>query len=140
MSGPVPTSPAIKVLEGNPSHRPLRALAVATGVPEKPSWLKGPAGLLWRRLVPELQHAGLVGKVDEIALVSLCQTWAQVLAADVELADPAKRDDPRLQRRALQLRASLLPYLQQFGLTPASRARLAPPAPPHDDTMGGLLR
>jgi phage terminase small subunit len=139
MSGPAPTSTAIKVLEGNPSHRPLRTVLVATGTPVAPPWLKGRARKVWARLVPELQHAGLVGVVDEIALASLCQTWAQLIAIDVELADPENRGDVGLQRRANQLRGLLLPQLVQFGLTPASRNRLAPPAPPTDDTMGGLL-
>jgi phage terminase small subunit len=75
---------------GNPSHRPLRRVPVALGTPAKPSWLKGDAGALWKTLVPELQHAGLVGKVDDVALVSLCQTWAQLLAVDRELADPRR--------------------------------------------------
>lgn len=139
MSGPAPTPTSVRVLEGNPSHRPLRTIPVATGIPVKPSWLKGDAGALWKSLVPELQHAGLVGKVDEVALTVLCQTWAASLAVDRELTDPDKADDPRLQRRAGQLRASLLAYCTAFGLTPASRTRLAPPAPPRDDTMGGLL-
>jgi P27 family predicted phage terminase small subunit len=140
MSGPAPTPTSVRVLEGNPSHRPLRTTTLATGAPVKPSWLKGSAGALWRRLVPELQHAGLVGRVDEIALASLCQTWAQLLEVDRDLADPDKRDDARLQRRAGQLRASLLAYAVQFGLTPASRNRLTPPTAPQSDDMDGLLR
>ena len=140
MSGPAPTPTSVRVLEGNPSHRPLRTVTLATGVPVKPPWLKGDAGALWKSLVPELQHAGLVGKVDEVALVSLCQIWSQSLAADHELADPDKADDPRLQRRAIQLHASLLAYAVQFGLTPASRNRLTPPTSPQSDDMDGLLR
>ena len=140
MSGGPPTPTAIRVLEGVRGHRPLRAVPVATGIPVKPSWLKGPGGALWRRLVPELLRTGLVGQVDEIALASLCSTWAQLIAADRELGDPARGDDARLARRANQLRTSLLALLVQFGLTPASRNRLAPPASPRDDTMGGLLK
>jgi P27 family predicted phage terminase small subunit len=139
MSGPIPTAPAIKVMEGNRAHRPLPAIPVNTGLPVVPSWLRGEARRLWKRLVPELQHGGLIGRVDEIGLASLCQTWSALIAADKALADPANRDDVRLQRTSNQLRGLLLPQLKEYGLTPASRARLAPPAPPHDDTMGGLL-
>lgn len=139
MSGPAPTSPAIKVLEGNRGHRPLRRAPVVQGTPIPPVWLRGQARKLWRHLVPELSRLGLASKVDEPALVALCQTWQALMAVDVELADPAKRFDARLQRRASQLRGLLLTYLTQFGATPASRARLAPPTPPSSDDMGGLL-
>jgi P27 family predicted phage terminase small subunit len=140
MSGPAPTSPAIKVLEGGTGHRPLRRVPVPQGTPVPPLWLRGQARKLWGHLVPELQRLQLVGKIDEPALVALCTTWQMLLAVDVELADPKKCDDPRLQRRASQLRALLLTYLQQFGATPASRARLAPPTPPSSDDMNGLLQ
>jgi P27 family predicted phage terminase small subunit len=140
VKGRPPTPSAIRVLEGVRGHRPLRREPAAFGAPIKPSWVKGPAGALWRSIVPELQRTGVVGAIDTPALVALCECWAQLCAVDAELADPGNRGDAGLQRRSNQLRALLLSYLAAFGLTPASRSRLAPPAPPTDDTMGGLLR
>jgi phage terminase small subunit len=141
MKGRLPTPTAIRVLEGVRGHRPLRREPVAVGLPAKPSWLKGPPADIWRGLVPQLIGSGLVHKVDEIGLANLCTTWASLIETDRELTQPQKRDDPRLQRRSNQLRGLLLPQLREFGLTPGSRSRLAPPAPPADDTtMGGLLR
>ena len=81
---------------------------------------------------------GVVGKVDEPALVVLCEVWSQLLAVDAELA--VNSSDAGLQRRANQLRSTLLSYLTAFGCTPVARARVAPPAPPSSDDMNGLLR
>jgi P27 family predicted phage terminase small subunit len=140
MSGRPPTPTAIRVLEGVRGHRPLRREPIAQGLPVAPPWLRGQARKLWGRLVPELEHMGVVGKVDEPALVALCQCWSQLCSVDQELADPAKHGDAGLQRRANQLRGVLLTYLTQFGATPVARARVAPPAPPSSDDMNGLLR
>jgi phage terminase small subunit len=140
MSGPPPTPTAIRVLEGNPSKRPLRLTPIAQGLPAKPPWLTGRPADIWRGLVPQLIGSGLVGKMDEIALANLCVTWASLIETDRELTEPQKRDDVRLQRRSNQLRGLLLPQLREFGLTPGSRSRLASPAPPSSDDMNGLLR
>jgi P27 family predicted phage terminase small subunit len=140
VSGPSPIPPTIRVLEGNPGKRPLRAVPIATGLPVAPPWLRGQARKLWHRLVPELVGAGIVGAVDAAALTTLCTTWAQLVDLDQLLSEPANRGDAGLQRRANQLRSTLLAYLTAFGCTPAARARITTPAPPSSDDMNGLLR
>jgi P27 family predicted phage terminase small subunit len=138
MKGRPPTPTAIRVLEGVRGHRPLRREPAAFGAPSKPPWLKGTGAAFWRSIVPELTRVGVVGAVDTPALVAMSECWAQLCAVDAALT--ADQGDASLQRRSNQLRASLLSYFSAFGLTPASRARLAPPAPPTDDTMHGLLQ
>lgn len=138
MKGRPPTPTAVRVLEGMRGHRPLRHEPGAFGAPSKPPSLKGRAGAFWRSVVPELQRVGIVGTIDTPALVAMSECWAQLCAVDAALT--ANQGDASLQRRSNQLRASLLSYFSAFGLTPASRSRLAPPAPATDDTMHGLLQ
>jgi phage terminase small subunit len=73
MKGRPPTPTSIRVLEGVRGHRPLRREPAAFGAPTKPSWVKGPAGALWRSIVPEFQRTGVVGAIDTPALVALCE-------------------------------------------------------------------
>ena len=68
--GPAPKPTALKVLDGNPRHRPInrsepRPRPVA---PKCPSWLDAEAKREWRRIAPALERIGLLTEIDGTAL------------------------------------------------------------------------
>jgi P27 family predicted phage terminase small subunit len=143
MSGGRPPTPtALRVLEGNRGKRPLRREPIATGTPPPPAWLKGEARRLWMRTVPELQRMGLIGKVDEIGMVLLCQNWSRWKDVELELDEPGLDSEAtgRLRRDSSRLSKDLWKALSEFGMSPVARARVATPQTLEDETLGGLLR
>jgi P27 family predicted phage terminase small subunit len=103
---------------------------VAVRVPAKPAWLKGEAAEEWRRVVPQLQAAGVLSKLDRSILVRYCQSWQDWC----ELTE-ALREDGRLSRGGKGPQRSpawlarndaerVLDELgRQLGLTPVARTR-----------------
>ena len=54
--------------------------------PACPEWLDLAARRSWKEIVPLLDAAGLLSKIDRNVLARYCQTWARWVAAEVELA------------------------------------------------------
>lgn len=132
MPGPPPEPTQLKILKGNPGKRPLNTAEPQPRrePPTCPLWLLPEAKREWRRIVPELSRLGLLTVVDRAALAAYCQSWARYV--DAETAASASK---------VRLYADLMrAFLVQFGLTPASRAKLsAGPAPREADPMAALL-
>jgi P27 family predicted phage terminase small subunit len=79
----------LKVLEGNPGHRPLEASnhpSPPRKVPTCPKWLVGEARREWARLAPELFRSGLLTELDRGTLVHACSAWGRSVAAEMRLA------------------------------------------------------
>lgn len=112
-----------------------------------PSWLSEQGKTEWRRITPELKRLHLLTVVDRAALAAYCQAYAEleeatellnkegriitvpimgnvdkewVQVGEKKVAHPANR----LQRDGF---ARVKQFLAEFGLTPASRARLEGP-------------
>jgi len=104
-----------------------------------PSWLGAEAKAEWRRAVAALEPFGILRPTDATALGRYCELWTlwrKLVEARDAASDPNDPTCIRLERRALKVSASLLAMEQQFGMTPASRARLGLPlqvAPPTMD-------
>jgi len=118
----------------------------AAGAPPMPRWLSKEAKAEWKRIVPDLLALGVLTRVDRTALAAYCQAHAELVEATrlleaegrilgvpvfnkagdqtgtVKKAHPAVR----LQRDAF---ARVKVFLGEFGLTPATRAKLAVPGP-----------
>lgn len=123
-------------------------------IPSAPKWIWPEARKEWRRIGAELQRYGLVSKLDRAALVLYCQAWAKLVWAETMLSRAmAAAEEKRLaaevageewkggdgimvpspngalvyshhwvvQRRSAQ---EVHWYLQSFGLSPSSRARV----------------
>src|SRR2546427_814379 len=94
--------------------------------PSCPKWLRIEAKAEWRRQVKALEQMGLLAKCDRALLGVYCEAWADL----VELSDllcvvPAEGDDARRLARYRHAAADrLLKTAQQFGFSPAARARL----------------
>lgn len=148
--GPAPKPTALRVIEGNPSRRPLNKLEPRPrpARPPCPRWLLVDARKEWHRLVPELERLGLLTIVDGAALAAYCQEWGRYVDAQHQLARYGALMKPTasgyiqenpyatVARKALQ---AVKAFAAEFGLTPASRTRIAAPPPPENDPWADIL-
>lgn len=141
--GPAPRPSALKILEGNPGHRPINRSEPKPRpvAPKCPDWLDRRAKAEWRRISPELERLGLLTGIDMTAMAGYCQSYArwrqcqEVLAKDgltfkTESGYLMPRPEVAIGNRALiEVRA----FCVQFGLTPSARARMQLSEGPGDD-------
>jgi P27 family predicted phage terminase small subunit len=135
--GPPPKPSAIRVLEGNPGHRPIieearvgsQVLTAASfpppeGLPKKPA-------AVWQEIVPELVEIGLVRSLDSTILEALCRAVArareaeEILDADGLLIEGARgRVTNPAHRIARDSWALALRIAGDYGLTAVARLRV----------------
>ncbi|MCU5785932.1 hypothetical protein [Alloalcanivorax marinus] len=115
----------LKVLAG--TDRPDRdkggeapAFDLVEEFPEPPQHLNTDGAEMWRDLGPRLVAASVLQVVDLYALEQLCATWQQ----------QRQRAKAGLPSKAADLNA-LRCMFNEFGMTPASRARVPGSAPPN---------
>lgn len=143
MPGPLPKPTQLKLLTGNPGNRPLpeNEPQPAKGEPVMPKWLKGRAAAAWKELVPELARIGLLTIVDGHALAVYCEAWATYVEAseivrtegiliDSYRGGKAKNPAAQVMRDSADL---MMKVGGQFGLSPATRARLQVPSDEGDE-------
>jgi P27 family predicted phage terminase small subunit len=135
--GPAPTP--TEVLKARGSWRAkARAGEPADEVaaPRPPDWLDAEAVAEWKRLVPLLKQRRTVYRSCRGALAVMCDAWSLFCRAvrqrDALLAGAVP--DALAVRRwaaiAAEAQATYLKVAQEFGLTPASRARVQAAQPP----------
>jgi P27 family predicted phage terminase small subunit len=141
MRGRKPTPTDLKVLRGNPGHRPLNAdepqlPAVDAEVFDTPPLeLTGDAAAAaeWSRLAPMLRSARQVTDAERGSLIALCQQWSRYLtanskaeAAGMVIKSPSGYPMPNpylgIANRALTHCTKLW---AELGLTPSSRSRVS---------------
>jgi P27 family predicted phage terminase small subunit len=135
MAGRRPKPTEVKMLEGNPGKRRLPELMpqLPVGAPDPPESINADAIALaeWCRIAPELVTLNLLSVVDMAALAGYCQAfsmWQQASASIEEdgilLIGPlGPRKNPAvgiMYDAWKQVRA----FAQEFGLSPASRAKV----------------
>ncbi len=141
LRGKPPTPTAIRVMEGNPSRRPLpvNEPRPKTAEPEMPGHLDREARRQWKRLVPILLSMGVMTVADGIALGNLCMAYSMLLKAYKDMQAATKGGSSGLLMKTPSGYVQQSPLIgiinnqidivnrlsQQFGLTPASRTRLA---------------
>lgn len=90
-----------------------------THAPRVPRGLTGYGREAWRRVTPLLWHAGILTRLDVIALEGLCRCWAHWRGCMDHLEQhPAGP----LEDAARQWHAVVRDYMRDFYLTPRSRA------------------
>ena len=140
MRGRKPTPTDLKVLRGNPGHRPLNVdepqLPAATSdafdtpPPELPD--DPVAAAEWRRLAPMLRAARLVTEAERASLIALCQQWSLYLTAvskaqatGMVVKSPSGYPMPNpylsIANKALTHCTKLW---AELGLTPSARSRI----------------
>lgn len=149
--GPAPKPTKLEKLQGNPGKRKRNAREPKPKqkAPVCPSWLDTEAKAEWKRIVPELESLGLLTTVDRAALAAYCQSFSRWRAAEEgiqkhgltfdTLNGPRKNPEVAISEKALALMKA---YLQEFGLSPASRTRVngggdEKPKDPLDDFLNG---
>ena len=148
---PIPKSNEQEILEGNPSKRPLdgESPQPAGDIPNCPDWLSPEAKQEWARVAPELTRLGLLTHLDMAMLAGYCVScswWRRsqevlITQGSVYVTLKGKleaRPEVAITKMAAEQMNALA---SEFGLTPASRARLRLPQTNEEiDPMEALLR
>lgn len=132
--GRKPKPTALKILEGNPGHRPLnkKDIVVKGHLPECPDWLEDDAKVEWQRLGKALADIGMLTDMDMAAFAGYCQAYARWKAAEefiTQHGDMVRTPNGYLQQVpqvsiAQTNQKIMLKFCEQFGLTPSARSRL----------------
>lgn len=128
------TPTAVKVLQGNPGHRPLPKNEVrpTLALPPAPEHLSAAAKAEWDRIGQQLARLGLASGFDVAALACYCEQCAIWVQAKQVIAEQGltyelkglhrKRPEVQIAEAAARI---MRQYLMEFGLTPRARATLA---------------
>jgi P27 family predicted phage terminase small subunit len=130
---PVPT--ALKLVSGNPGHRPLNTLQPKPdiAIPTCPAHLHSSAKAEWKRLARQLHSMGVLTELDRAVLAAYCQAYARWVEAERRLKEtppllktPAGFIQPSpwlgISNKSVEL---MLKFATELGLSPASRARVS---------------
>jgi P27 family predicted phage terminase small subunit len=135
MRGRPPKPSVVKLVEGNPGKRPIndKEPKPPDGKPTCPAHMSKGAKSAWRKLSPVLHEAGLLTKLDGMALETLCETYSKWLDANEKLykegliiKSPVKgfpMQNP-LFSVVNRLFEQLNKMFNAFGMTPSERSRL----------------
>ena len=132
--GRKPKPTALKVLEGNPGKRPLND---REPVPPKatlkcPAWLLPDAKKEWKRLAPALEAMGVLTMADLTAFAGYCQAYARWREAEDFITQHGSifktpsgyvQQVPQVSIAQQNLKI-MQSFCSEFGLTPATRARI----------------
>ena len=152
--GRKPKPTALKVLEGNPGKRPLngREPVPPRATLKCPAWLMPEAKKEWKRLAPALEAMGVLTMADLTAFEGYCQAYARWKEAEAFITQHGSifqtpsgyvQQVPQVSiaQQNLKIMQSLC---SEFGLTPATRARIIAGAGSEDgaseDPMERLLK
>lgn len=139
----------LKVLQG--TDRPDRVNASEpqppTEMPDCPDWLDATAREEWAKMAPRLVEMGLLSALDGAALAAYCQAYADHQHAAKRLQKFGRvyqtstgnyrpRPEVAMQRDAA---TRMKAFLVEFGLTPASRARVVASEQPKSDPFAEFL-
>ena len=141
--GPVPTPTALKVLRGNPGKRPLNKHEPKPRkkIPKCPEWMDEVAKTEWFRIVPELKKMGLLTSIDGAALEAYCAAYSRFVKAEQFIAKHGTvfktpsgyiQQVPQVSIANNSMKV-MRAFIQEFGLTPSSRARMTLPERDDDD-------
>lgn len=140
--GPLPKSNVVRLREGNPGKRLTppqpKPRPVAPGCP---AHLPAVAKTQWRKVVPELERAGLATAVDGPTLEVAFMAYALARKASAEMRDgvvldgrqPSKHPAMQVFRDAA---ATYMAAAKSVGMTAESRQRMVAPEVPPDGDEG----
>ena len=143
--GRKPKPTALKVLEGNPGKRPIKANEPAPpkGDVKCPSWLLPEAKKEWKRLAVSLEAMGVLTTADLMAFAGYCQAYARWREAEEFITQHGSifktpsgyvQQVPQVSIAQQNLKI-MQSFCTEFGLTPACRARIIAAGGVSDDTL-----
>ena len=115
-------SAAVHLLSGKQVKTNRLNLSLPTpeaGIPTPPKHLSNAARVYWKKIVPQLDAMGILTKVDATAIEMLCETYA-----DIQGLRELQPLTPAIARQISDTDRRLKNWLNEFGLTPASRSRV----------------
>lgn len=132
--GIVPKPTKLRLLEGNPQHRPMPKgeIMPAATMPACPPGMSKTAIAHWKRMGTKIHRLGLLTEIDGNAFEKLCDLEAQYSKArsivnrkGLTFETPAgyiqQRPEIGIMNRCW---TELLRYYAHFGMTPSSRSRI----------------
>ena len=136
--GPAPTpTPVLKLRGTFKKHRSRNEPQPENTPPDCPDWLDDQAKEAWAQLIPQLQHMGVLSRIDGNALTRYCQFWSRWKKAELFLQKngecyPLKDESGKVKclqqfpqvAIASKLGAQLTRLEAEFGMTPSSRSRI----------------
>lgn len=152
MRGRKPTPTTLKLLKGNPGHRPINDAepkpAKAAKPPAPPRGMNHRAKTHWRKLAKQLHATGLLTVIDEDALARYCNL--HVLLRDAQrtiekqgfttISDRGNE----VQHPAVMVADKCISQLNrlaaEFGMTPSSRSRVVADDAPGKNKATGFQR
>lgn len=140
--GRKPKPTVVKLNMGNPGKRALNKQEAqpVKGRPACPAHMCKEAKSAWKKLIPLLENAHLVTKIDGFALETLCETYAKWIDAHEKLYKTGlivvTASGFPVQNPLIGIVNNLFKQLNvmfaQFGLTPAERSRIQVPSGGND--------
>ena len=132
--GRKPKPPALKLLEGNPGKRPINEHEPVPpkGTVKCPTWLEPEAKKEWKRLAPSLEAMGVLTQADLTAFAGYCQAYARWKEAEEFISQHGSifqtpsgyvQQVPQVSIAQQNLKI-MQSFCSEFGLTPATRARI----------------
>lgn len=132
--GRKPKPTALKLLEGNPGKRPINEHEPIPpkGTVKCPSWLEQEAKKEWKRLAPSLEAMGVLTQADLTAFAGYCQAYARWKEAEEFISQHGSifqtpsgyvQQVPQVSIAQQNLKI-MQSFCSEFGLTPATRARI----------------
>ena len=159
MKGRKPKPTSLKLVQGNAGKRPLNQSEPkpkAAAIPRPPSFLSKDARLEWQRLAPKLHELNILTHIDRAAFTAYCEAWSTFKWANEEIGRSTgliipvgggetvtnkKNGDKVTSRKPVsytthpllwvrnQAMQQMHKFLTEFGLSPASRSRIAADLP-----------
>lgn len=132
--GPKPKPTALRILEGNPSHRPLPENEPKPQADKVkcPNWLSPDAKKEWRRLASSMVSMGVLTNADVQSFAAYCQCYAiwkeamlkaMATGLTVETSSGYIMKNPELSIAQSAL-TQMKQFAGEFGLTPSARSRI----------------
>ena len=132
--GRKPKPTAMKELEGNPGKHPLNTSEPKPNkkAPACPKWLEPEAKKEWRRLAKQMEAIGILTEVDMAAFAGYCQAYARWKEAEEFITQHGSifktpsgyvQQVPQVSIAQQNLKI-MQSFCSEFGLTPATRARI----------------
>lgn len=132
--GRKPKPTALKLIEGNPGKHPINESEPKPpkGEIKCPAWLLPEAKKEWKRLASSLDAMGVLTKIDIAAFAGYCQAYARWKEAEEFITQHGSifktpsgyvQQVPQVSIAQQNLKI-MQSFCTEFGLTPASRARI----------------
>ena len=145
MKGAKPKATVVKLITGNPGHRPLneREAKVRIVIPDPPEMLTENEDAMkeWRRVTPLLAEVGLIAQLDRATIAGYCMAWSRWIECEkmlkstgliVKAPNGYPMYSPYLSasNKALD---QVRQFSEQIGLSGSSRSRIKANQPDDDE-------